>query len=532
MFDVPGEYSQIPWTPFGASYQLTETGFTYQGIGLGGNSQFNGMLMQTNPPAAFDQRWPAGWHWADMAQYFDRVRQRIPVTSTPSTDGVPQNTGTRRHRASAVRERRLGRDGHEPALRRGGRVQPALRGGRQRPAPRTVERLLRGRRARRDARRGPRSPPVREGVADRIRRVRPRGGRAIRQARRAGPEPSRHRRARARARGRTRGHERGRAGHAAAAAAERRGTARPRGRDVSRTGARAVRDRQPGRRRGPLRPRHHDGHVCVRRRGAVRRVRLRRLRGQRGRPRALHGRRQRSLRAIPAGIDPAAALRVRRSQRRGLPQPERRGHARRAVLGTAHVQRVRDAARRQGARRRRARRERQRDSARDLPAADRGRRGGHRPHDAGRVRHDEALREEPRAEARLRPGEPEPSRPAPRRDGGRPQVRDRAVAGRRRPLQPAGDEPLGRHRGVAAPARAASIRPRSSCAGRATSRSSTRRSSRRTSRAIRSSPSWRSRTGRRTSSPAAGPERSPCPSIPVSEWCPMPSSSPSRRSSC
>jgi len=93
MFDVPGEYSQIPWTPFGTSYQLTETGFTYQGIGLGGNSQFNGMLMQTNPPAAFDERWPGGWHWADMAQYFDRVRQRIPVTSTPSADGVPQNTG-------------------------------------------------------------------------------------------------------------------------------------------------------------------------------------------------------------------------------------------------------------------------------------------------------------------------------------------------------------------------------------------------------------------------------------------------------
>jgi cellobiose dehydrogenase (acceptor) len=93
MFDVPGEYSQIPWTPFGSNYQLTETGFTYQGIGLGGNSQFNGMLMQTNPPAAFDQRWPAGWHWADMAPYFDRVRQRIPVTNTPSTDGVPQNTG-------------------------------------------------------------------------------------------------------------------------------------------------------------------------------------------------------------------------------------------------------------------------------------------------------------------------------------------------------------------------------------------------------------------------------------------------------
>ncbi|MCC7218847.1 MAG: GMC family oxidoreductase [Burkholderiales bacterium] len=93
MFDVPGEYSQIPWTPFGSNYQLTETGFTYQGIGLGGNSQFNGMLMQTNPPAAFDQRWPAGWRSADLAPHFDRVRDRIPVTSTPSTDGVPQNTG-------------------------------------------------------------------------------------------------------------------------------------------------------------------------------------------------------------------------------------------------------------------------------------------------------------------------------------------------------------------------------------------------------------------------------------------------------
>ena len=49
MFDVPGEYSQIAFTQFGTPYQLTETPFTFQGIGLGGNSQFNGMLFQTNP---------------------------------------------------------------------------------------------------------------------------------------------------------------------------------------------------------------------------------------------------------------------------------------------------------------------------------------------------------------------------------------------------------------------------------------------------------------------------------------------------
>lgn len=93
MFDVPGAYSQMAWTPFGTLYQLTETSWTYQGIGLGGNSVFNGMLFQTNPPAVFDQRWPALWHWNDMQPYYERVRAQIPVTNTPSTDGVPQNSG-------------------------------------------------------------------------------------------------------------------------------------------------------------------------------------------------------------------------------------------------------------------------------------------------------------------------------------------------------------------------------------------------------------------------------------------------------
>jgi len=93
MFDVPGAYSQIAWTPFGTPYQLTESLWTYQGIGLGGNTVFNGMLFQTNPPAVFDQRWPALWKWNDMQPYFEGVRTRIPVTDTPSTDGAPQNAG-------------------------------------------------------------------------------------------------------------------------------------------------------------------------------------------------------------------------------------------------------------------------------------------------------------------------------------------------------------------------------------------------------------------------------------------------------
>jgi cellobiose dehydrogenase (acceptor) len=93
IFDVPGEYSQIAHMPLGRPYQLTETMFTYQGIGLGGNAMFNGMLFQTNPPQVFDASWPAGWHWTDMQPYFTRVRENIPVTNTPSTNGVAQNTG-------------------------------------------------------------------------------------------------------------------------------------------------------------------------------------------------------------------------------------------------------------------------------------------------------------------------------------------------------------------------------------------------------------------------------------------------------
>ena len=93
IFDVPGEYSQIPFMPAGAPYQLTETPFTYQGIGLGGNSQFNGMLFQTNPPLVFNRDWPGGWGWKEMSPHFTRIRQNIPVTNTPSANGVTQNTG-------------------------------------------------------------------------------------------------------------------------------------------------------------------------------------------------------------------------------------------------------------------------------------------------------------------------------------------------------------------------------------------------------------------------------------------------------
>jgi cellobiose dehydrogenase (acceptor) len=92
IFDVPGEYSLNAFAPQGVPYQLTETPFTYQGIGLGGNSIFSGMLIQTNPSKTFDQSWPKGWAANDLATYYQRVRQKINVTNTPSTNELPQNT--------------------------------------------------------------------------------------------------------------------------------------------------------------------------------------------------------------------------------------------------------------------------------------------------------------------------------------------------------------------------------------------------------------------------------------------------------
>lgn len=93
IFDVPGLYSQLAFMPLGTLYQLRETGFTYQGIGLGGNSAFNGMLFQTAAPEYFDERFPSNWRWAKIKPHFQRLRRRMPVTNTPSTDGVAQNTG-------------------------------------------------------------------------------------------------------------------------------------------------------------------------------------------------------------------------------------------------------------------------------------------------------------------------------------------------------------------------------------------------------------------------------------------------------
>lgn len=91
--DIPGEYMNMAWFPEGAPYRLKEYSFGWQGMGWGGNSQFNGMLLQIPRKDEIDERWPAGWKYDDLSPYFDRVTEMAHSTQVPSKDGIPRNTG-------------------------------------------------------------------------------------------------------------------------------------------------------------------------------------------------------------------------------------------------------------------------------------------------------------------------------------------------------------------------------------------------------------------------------------------------------
>ncbi len=93
IFDVPGEYTNIAFQPKGEPYKQKETPFTYQGVGFGGNSQFNGMLFQAAPPFDLDNAWPWPWRYRDLRPYVDVIRQAMHISPTPSTDGLFYNAG-------------------------------------------------------------------------------------------------------------------------------------------------------------------------------------------------------------------------------------------------------------------------------------------------------------------------------------------------------------------------------------------------------------------------------------------------------
>jgi cellobiose dehydrogenase (acceptor) len=89
--DVPGEYGSMAWTALGDRYKLKEAAFTWQGMGYGGNSQFNGMLFQSAPVSNMDL-WPSGWKSSDLVSYYERVIGKTNVTPAPSANGANYNT--------------------------------------------------------------------------------------------------------------------------------------------------------------------------------------------------------------------------------------------------------------------------------------------------------------------------------------------------------------------------------------------------------------------------------------------------------
>jgi len=85
IFDVPGEYQNIAFQPQGEPYKIPQT-FTWQGMGYGGNSQFNGMLFMS-PPSRYLDALPSPWKSSNLSAVFTDLRSRMTVTKTPSTDG-------------------------------------------------------------------------------------------------------------------------------------------------------------------------------------------------------------------------------------------------------------------------------------------------------------------------------------------------------------------------------------------------------------------------------------------------------------
>jgi cellobiose dehydrogenase (acceptor) len=90
--DIPGEYPNVAWTANGNQFKVKEAAFTWQGMGYGGNSQFNGMMFQSAPVNNMD-RWASGWRSGNLNPYYKRILNSTKVTAAPSKDGQNYLTG-------------------------------------------------------------------------------------------------------------------------------------------------------------------------------------------------------------------------------------------------------------------------------------------------------------------------------------------------------------------------------------------------------------------------------------------------------
>ncbi|KAG4431051.1 hypothetical protein IFR05_013471 [Cadophora sp. M221] len=84
-YDVPGIFNSLPQGTRGEGY-CTDTA-SIAGCVLGGDGSVNGMAFIHPPTWDFDDNWPKGWMWADVAPAAARLYERNPGTTMPSRDG-------------------------------------------------------------------------------------------------------------------------------------------------------------------------------------------------------------------------------------------------------------------------------------------------------------------------------------------------------------------------------------------------------------------------------------------------------------
>ncbi|KAF3760896.1 hypothetical protein M406DRAFT_334518 [Cryphonectria parasitica EP155] len=96
--DVPGlstavaDYNVGDETLFNA-YLCADTPDVYASCVFGGGASINYMVFPHPPEHDFDDKWPTGWKWDDMAEAADRVWSLNPGTSLPSKDGKRYDQG-------------------------------------------------------------------------------------------------------------------------------------------------------------------------------------------------------------------------------------------------------------------------------------------------------------------------------------------------------------------------------------------------------------------------------------------------------
>jgi len=85
-YDVPGVFNSLPQGTQGEGY-CTDTA-SIAGCVLGGGGSVNGMAFIHPPSWDFDDNWPEGWNWADVAPAAERLYARNPGTTMSSRDGI------------------------------------------------------------------------------------------------------------------------------------------------------------------------------------------------------------------------------------------------------------------------------------------------------------------------------------------------------------------------------------------------------------------------------------------------------------